>query len=265
MAMDKCNVWMWLNECMYVCYKIWKINKKSGILPPNLLYKYCQILQNSIFSRSCGHPPQILPTTLLESLVQSSDWSLRAVLVKRGGVEAGSAGPQILPTPLLASLVPKEQWLVITRCISVALRGVGRIYGPILPTPLLASLVPTGQWLFIMHCTSYVKREEGRIYRPILSTPRLASLVPTEQWLGITRCTSETRRGVGRIYGPIVLFIYYCSTKRKIGVELSLGTFHSPRQVLCAESTRRGAAWRARDPRTCGGSDTALLPKIHQI
>ncbi len=36
MAMDKCIVWMWSNERMYVCYKIWKINKKSGIMPPNL-------------------------------------------------------------------------------------------------------------------------------------------------------------------------------------------------------------------------------------
>ncbi len=29
----------WLNviDWMYVCYKIWKINKKSGILPPSLL------------------------------------------------------------------------------------------------------------------------------------------------------------------------------------------------------------------------------------
>jgi hypothetical protein len=36
MATDKCIVWM--IEWMYVCYKknIWKINKKSGILPPNL-------------------------------------------------------------------------------------------------------------------------------------------------------------------------------------------------------------------------------------
>jgi hypothetical protein len=31
-----CIVWMWLNERMYVCYKIWKINKESGIMPPNL-------------------------------------------------------------------------------------------------------------------------------------------------------------------------------------------------------------------------------------
>ncbi len=36
MAKDKCIEWMWLNECMYVCYKKRKINKKSGILPPNL-------------------------------------------------------------------------------------------------------------------------------------------------------------------------------------------------------------------------------------
>jgi hypothetical protein len=35
MARDKCIVWMWLNECMCVI-KIWKINKKSGILPPKL-------------------------------------------------------------------------------------------------------------------------------------------------------------------------------------------------------------------------------------
>ncbi len=34
MVMDKCIVWMWLNKC--ICYKIWKINKKSGILSPNL-------------------------------------------------------------------------------------------------------------------------------------------------------------------------------------------------------------------------------------
>ncbi len=36
MATDKCIEWMWLYECMYVCYKIWKINKKSGIMPPNI-------------------------------------------------------------------------------------------------------------------------------------------------------------------------------------------------------------------------------------
>ncbi len=29
MTMDKCIVWMWLNEWMYVWYKIWKINKKE--------------------------------------------------------------------------------------------------------------------------------------------------------------------------------------------------------------------------------------------
>ncbi len=28
---------MWLNEWMYLCYKMWKINKKSGILPPKPL------------------------------------------------------------------------------------------------------------------------------------------------------------------------------------------------------------------------------------
>ncbi len=28
----------WMNECMYVIKKIWKINKKSGIMPPNLFY-----------------------------------------------------------------------------------------------------------------------------------------------------------------------------------------------------------------------------------
>ncbi len=37
MAMDKCIVWMWLNEWMDVCNKILKINKKSGILQPNLI------------------------------------------------------------------------------------------------------------------------------------------------------------------------------------------------------------------------------------
>ncbi len=35
MAKDKCIVWMWLNECLYVVKK-WKINKKSGIPPLNL-------------------------------------------------------------------------------------------------------------------------------------------------------------------------------------------------------------------------------------
>ncbi len=40
MAMDKCIVLMWLNESMYVCYKIWKINKEwhPATKPLNIPY-----------------------------------------------------------------------------------------------------------------------------------------------------------------------------------------------------------------------------------
>ncbi len=41
--MERClSEWRRINvlyECMYVCYKIWKINKKSGIMPPNIKKK----------------------------------------------------------------------------------------------------------------------------------------------------------------------------------------------------------------------------------
>ncbi len=40
--LGECIVWMWLKECMHVI-KIWKINKKSGILPPNLKFLFCEI------------------------------------------------------------------------------------------------------------------------------------------------------------------------------------------------------------------------------
>jgi hypothetical protein len=41
MATDKCIVWMWLNEFMYVI-KYEKF-KKSGILQPNHMYMYIYI------------------------------------------------------------------------------------------------------------------------------------------------------------------------------------------------------------------------------
>jgi hypothetical protein len=37
METDICSVWMWLNECVDNNMKI-NINKKSGILPPNLWF-----------------------------------------------------------------------------------------------------------------------------------------------------------------------------------------------------------------------------------
>ncbi len=62
--------WMWLYECMCVCYKKWKINKKSGIMPPNIY-----ILPGSVSLFGCSKIGR--PTLgIYKSLTDTWMWKL---------------------------------------------------------------------------------------------------------------------------------------------------------------------------------------------
>ncbi len=88
-------------EWIYVCIKIWKINKKSGILPPNL---YMYIHHYFVVAIGGGVNPQqgvgsilyciVLPFLRSCAAVKRSCWSLsqgeiETSLTKRGGGVAG--------------------------------------------------------------------------------------------------------------------------------------------------------------------------------